>query len=164
MSRPLTYGSVCSGNARNLTGVRNGRLVAVSVHGRTNDGHVTWLCRCDCGGEKVIQSNNLLRVAGSRSCGCLARESGALKRAADGAWNEGRSYAINDGERCYKTRHGWAKAVMRALGNSCERCGWDKARCDVHHRIPKAQGGKHTIANGVVLCPNCHRVEHEGTR
>ncbi|NCQ35041.1 HNH endonuclease [bacterium] len=40
-------------------------------------------------------------------------------------------------------------------------CGWDKARCDAHHREPKAKGGKHTIQNGMVLCPNCHRIAHE---
>ncbi|WP_408509611.1 HNH endonuclease signature motif containing protein [Paraburkholderia sediminicola] len=43
-------------------------------------------------------------------------------------------------------------------------CGWDKAGCDSHHRIPKAQGGAHTIENGMVLCPNCHRIEHEQGR
>lgn len=36
-----------------------------------------------------------------------------------------------------------------------------EARCDVHHRVPKAHGGLHTLANAVVLCPNCHRIEHE---
>lgn len=41
--------------------------------------HVTrkcawWLCRCDCGVEKVISSDTLLRTRGTRSCGCLSRE------------------------------------------------------------------------------------------
>lgn len=72
-----------------------------------------------------------------------------------------RSNSINGGEHCYKTRHSWAKAVLRAMGNQCEQCGWNEARCDVHHRQPKAKGGKHTIANGMVVCPNCHRIAHE---
>jgi len=79
----------------------------------------------------------------------------------DGAWNEGKSYAICEGEHCYRSRAAWAKAVIRHYGNQCMSCGWDKARCDAHHREPKAKGGKHTIQNGMVLCPNCHRIAHE---
>ena len=146
-----------------IAGHRNGRLVAVSATDRRSaDGHVLWLCKCDCGGERVVQSNNLARAQGTQSCGCLRSEAAKARLLRDGAWNDGKSYAIGNGERCYRTRHAWAKAAIRHYGNKCERCGWCKARCDVHHRIAKATGGLHTIANAVVLCPNCHRVEHEG--
>lgn len=154
--------SICSGNVRDLTGHRNGRLVAVSLnHIRKSDGRAMWLCRCDCGGEKIVQSNNLTRSGGTKSCGCLRAEAQARRRRRDGVWNDRKSYAINNGDRCYKTRHSWAKAAIRHYGNKCEQCGWDKARCDVHHRTPKAQGGLHTIRNARVLCPNCHRIEHQ---
>ncbi len=144
-------------------GVRNGRLVTIRPAGKAADGHIVWLCRCDCGNEKRVASN-MLRDTGTKSCGCLRKEAQARRLKRDGAWNEGKSYAINNGERCYKTRHAWAKAVIRHYGNRCERCGWDKARCDAHHRSHKAQGGLHTITNGIVLCPNCHRIEHEARR
>ena len=156
----MRYGSV-TGWTRDITGTRNGRLVAVECVGRNSEGRAMWRCACDCGGEKIVQSNNLLRPAGTKSCGCLRREVTATKVRAEGAWNDGKSYAIQDGTRCYQTRHSWAKAAIRHYGNKCERCGWDKALCDVHHRIPKAKGGLHTIENAVVLCPNCHRIEHE---
>jgi len=166
----MIYGSVCSGIEaatqsglmRDLRGHRNGRLVAVEVVGKNAEGRAMWRCACDCGGEKIVQANNLTRDTGTRSCGCLRRDANARKRRRDGVWNDGKSYAINAGERCYKTRHSWAKASLRHYGNSCERCGWNAARCDVHHRHPKAKGGLHTIANAIVLCPNCHRIEHEG--
>jgi hypothetical protein len=45
-------------------------------------------------------------------------------------------------------------------GDKCMHCGWDEATCDAHHRQPKSKGGKNTIANGIILCPNCHRKEH----
>lgn len=167
----MRYGSVCSGieaaavgltgHVRDITGHRNGRLVAVECVSRNSEGRAMWRCQCDCGGEKIVQANNLLREAGTKSCGCLRSEANAAKRQSDGVWNEGKSYAVDDGERCYRTRHAWAKAVIRHYGNKCQRCGWDEARCDAHHRVPKAKGGKHTIGNGVVLCPNCHRVHHE---
>lgn len=28
----------------------------------------------------------------------------------------------------------------------------------------RAEGGQHTWSNAIVLCPNCHRVEHEHGR
>jgi len=36
-------------------------------------GHTAWLCRCDCGTEKIISSDPLRRGY-SHSCGCLNRE------------------------------------------------------------------------------------------
>jgi hypothetical protein len=149
-----------SAHRRDLRGHRNGRLVAVEPVGIANDNHVLWRCVCDCGGEKVVASNSL-RTAGTRSCGCLRSEAAQARLRREGAWNEGKSYAINGGEGCYRTRHGWAKAAIRHYGNKCERCSWAEARCDVHHRQPKAGGGLHTLTNAIVLCPNCHRIEHE---
>lgn len=170
----VRYGSVCSGIEaaqtvprgpyRNLCGHRNGRLVAVSVAGRRQGGHLLWLCKCDCGGEKIVSSNNLTRPSGTKSCGCLRIAAAAARIKKHGVWNDGKSYAVEDGRRCYKTRHAWAKAAIRHYGNRCERCGWDAARCDVHHRHHKAEGGLHTIENAVVLCPNCHRIEHGTNR
>lgn len=151
-----------SGLHRNLEGHRHGRLVAQRLApGLSRDGHRLWECACDCGGAAVVASNNLTRGTGTRSCGCLLREAAKARVAKNGTWNEGKSYATQNGERCYKTRHSWAKAALRHYGNRCQSCGWDKARCDVHHRKPKGQGGLHTIKNAIVLCPNCHRIQHE---
>lgn len=141
-------------------GSRNGRLVALRKEGVAPDGHALWLCQCDCGNTKLVGSNNFHKKGGAKSCGCLRAEAQRRRIKRDGVWNEGKSYAINNGARCYKTRHAWAKAVIRHYGNKCEQCGWDKARCDAHHRKLKSEGGLHTIANGIVLCPNCHRLTH----
>lgn len=167
----MRYLSVCSGieaataavsaNLRDLTGLRTERLTVSGFAGRASDGHARWLCLCDCGNTKIVSSNSLTRSTPVRSCGCMNRSVAQGRKRPDGSWNDGKSYAITNGEHCYKTRHGWSKAVIAHYGNRCQECGWDKGRCDAHHRTPKAQGGLHTIANGVVLCPNCHRVHHE---
>lgn len=60
----------------------------------------------------------------------------------------------------FADRDQWTRACRAYYGDKCARCGWDIAGCDVHHRIPMANGGKHTIGNGEILCPNCHRIEH----
>ena len=61
------------GTKKDLTGHRFGRLVVIREYGRSKDGQITWLCRCDCGAEVVVTSGNL-RSGGTKSCGCLRRE------------------------------------------------------------------------------------------
>jgi len=56
-----------------------GRLTVVAFAGMSRIGtqgatQRTYLCRCECGTEKVIASRNLT-CGGTNSCGCLARES-----------------------------------------------------------------------------------------
>jgi len=168
----MRFLSVCSGlggaeldivsaNLRDLTGVKTERLTVRGFAGRTKDGHSLWLCDCSCGNTKTLPSNSLTRTIPVRSCGCMNRSVAQGRKKQDGSWNEGKSYSIANGEHCYKTRHGWSIAVLRHYGNKCERCGWNKARCDSHHRIAKSKNGLHVISNGIVLCPNCHRIEHE---
>ncbi|MBT2759918.1 hypothetical protein [Paenibacillus sp. ISL-20] len=55
-----------------MTGLRFGRLVAkerksVRVNNKTRS---YWLCRCDCGNEKLILRDNLMKGA-TKSCGCI---------------------------------------------------------------------------------------------
>jgi len=45
-------------------------------------------------------------------------------------------------------------------GNKCTECGWDIGQCQAHHKIPKKQGGKSTLRNCMILCPNCHSLKH----
>jgi len=45
--------------------------------------------------------------------------------------------------------------------DTCERCGWNEARCDLHRIFP---GGPYTEENTITLCPNCHRVQTERAR
>jgi hypothetical protein len=53
------------------------------------------------------------------------------------------------------------KMVIRKRGNQCEICGWDKTRCDVHHKIAQKDSGTHSEENLIVVCPNCHRMISE---
>ena len=58
---------------KRLENQRFGRLTVIKEVGRTKSGGSTWLCKCDCGGEKVISSNGLLHGK-TQSCGCIKRE------------------------------------------------------------------------------------------
>lgn len=54
------------------------------------------------------------------------------------------------------------KHSLRGLDRGeCTICGW-KGPCDCHRIIPGIDGGKYENQNIVVICPNCHRLVHEG--
>lgn len=57
------------GRRVNLMGQRFGKLTVVGDAGRAPDGCALWLCRCDCGGEKIATGKNLRR-GDTVSCGC----------------------------------------------------------------------------------------------
>lgn len=60
------------GAKRDIAGQRFGRLTALhrapAPEGAAPNEY--WLCRCDCGNERVVLASNLLR-GHTRSCGCL---------------------------------------------------------------------------------------------
>lgn len=55
-----------------ITCQKFGRLTAISYVGSGK-----WLCKCDCGNEKVVRSCHL-REGHTRSCGCLSRKSNGM--------------------------------------------------------------------------------------
>ena len=64
-----------------VTGMRFGKLVAISyvvVDHKTN-----WLCKCDCGVEKLIDGGNLRRGK-SKSCGCSQMDAARKARISHG--------------------------------------------------------------------------------
>jgi len=62
------------GKRIDLTGQRFGRLIAIKPTEKRGVNHsIIWLCRCDCGNLKEVNSNNL-RKSNTKSCGCLKNE------------------------------------------------------------------------------------------
>lgn len=56
-----------------LTGREFGRLKVLSRTENSKSKGTRWLCRCECGEERVIFASNLMRGT-SLSCGCLSAE------------------------------------------------------------------------------------------
>lgn len=67
------------------------------------------------------------------------------------------NFEIND-------RPHWSRVCKEYYGDKCSECGWCETSCDVDHILPHKKGGKNTIANGRVLCPNCHAKKHRKIR
>lgn len=56
-----------------LTGERFGRLVVIEQVENDKHGNRRWLCKCNCGREKIIRGSHL-RQGYTQSCGCLSKE------------------------------------------------------------------------------------------
>ena len=56
-----------------LTGQRYGRWLVLTRSGIASNGKATWLCRCECGTERIVSGDGL-RSGHSQSCGCLKLE------------------------------------------------------------------------------------------
>lgn len=67
-------------NSNDLTGKVFGRLKVVEraeKDPQIKDRHIQWLCKCECGTEIKVASNNLTS-GHTQSCGCLQRERSSL--------------------------------------------------------------------------------------
>lgn len=60
-----------------MVGKRFGRWTVIERASKEVKG-VYWLCRCDCGTERVV-NGRMLRTGGSVSCGCYAREASSQR-------------------------------------------------------------------------------------
>lgn len=58
---------------KDITGQRYGRLIAIKYCYTSGNRLAYWLCRCDCGIEKIIRGSHL-RTGDILSCGCLNKE------------------------------------------------------------------------------------------
>lgn len=85
-------------NARNLLGLRFGRLLVIQLAGRKSR-YLAWLCKCDCGNEKVVVSGHL-RDGGTQSCGCLKAERSLPNK-------------VKHGQSGSPTYHAWERILAR---------------------------------------------------
>ena len=144
--------------ALDLTGKRFGKLVAISK-APSRSGKTYWLCQCDCGNKKEIQTNHLTSGA-TQSCGCLN----------DSINHRGQS--VIDLRRRVKI------ALVEAFSHKCAYCGLEDNAVlyDFHHLNPEEKefgiGSASTTRSReaylreakkcVLLCSNCHRRIENG--
>lgn len=104
------------GRTIDLTGQRFGRLVVQYRTENNKDGQAMWLCRCDCGNERIVLGKSL-RNGHTKSCGCLNKEI-----------VHNRSFIDRTGER-----FGWLVVISRApdytASNGSKHVMWN-CKCD----------------------------------
>ena len=93
-----------------LTGQKFGRLFAIKLIGRKKR-HTYWQCKCDCGEELIVNSNNL-RNGHTKSCGCLRKETTRQSHLTHGL---GDRKKIRSGNRLYRC---WDSMKQRCLNQN----------------------------------------------
>jgi len=61
----------------------------------------------------------------------------------------------------FKCVNAWKRALIERFGHKCMVCGYQTI-VEAHHILPLHDGGKTSIDNGVLLCPNHHAEAHAG--
>ena len=63
----------------NLKGKRYGRLIAIEMTDKRQNGSVVWKCQCDCGNICEVVASSL-RAGRTKSCGCLKKETDKMPK------------------------------------------------------------------------------------
>lgn len=128
--------TITNGRARDLAGMRFGRLTVTHRADNDAEGRAVWACLCDCGQQHCVKSAGLVRGE-TRSCGCLGRET----RQQNG---------IKSGQAQV---HAFSKSAML-----CEYRCWEAmiARC----HSPIAKGYHRYGGRGITVC-DAWRVSFE---
>lgn len=138
--------------ALDLTGQKFGKLVALKK-AESRNGHTYWLCQCDCGNTKEIQTAHLTSGA-TTSCGCEG--TGLFKKQeprkclicgqefVPNTWTRrycfdcvpsglGPTLTLRYKKRLIKDK------LIQYKGGKCEICGYDKCQGSLqfHHRNPQ---------------------------
>jgi hypothetical protein len=61
----------------------------------------------------------------------------------------------------FRCNSAWKRALVERFGHKCMVCDYGVI-VEAHHVTPRCDGGKSSIDNGVLLCPNHHAEAHAG--
>lgn len=108
-----------------ITGKTFGRYTVLREAGRNIHGGVMWLCRCECGIEKVVCGDGL-KTGQTKSCGCLASENTIKRNFKHGKNPRGRTAPeyytwYNIMARCYNAKNNRYKTYGARGIKVCER-------------------------------------------
>jgi len=111
-------------------GKRFGRLTLVKYLYKKN-GHKYFLCKCDCGNEKVIRGDSL-KYGNTKSCGCIAIEN-TIKRSKKHGDKNTRFYRIFTGlkQRC-NNKNGRDYKNYGERGIKCEWNSYEDFKQDMY--------------------------------
>lgn len=154
----------------NLTGQKFNRYTFIKESGKDKYGHILWLCRCDCGTEKIIIATQV-KCGRVKSCGCFLRESSRKRMSGKNSpnWNnnltnEERTERENTRKTSTLRYNRWRKKVFRRDNYTCQCCRNSKGgNLEAHHIRSWSSNEKlrHIVSNGIALCKRCHKNFHK---
>lgn len=159
------------GKIRDLTGQKFGLLCVVNLHGRDNNRRVTWLCECECGAKKVVDSRHLVQGK-TKSCGCYRNsisanngKSGANKISGNLShlYKPELTLEQRTATRNLVANREWKKRVLSQYSFKCDICHTSDGGITAHHldcwsHFPER---RFDDKNGVALCVKHHREFHD---
>lgn len=170
-----------------LTGKKLGRLTVLKKVERPENlkkRAAYWLCRCDCGNEKIFISSSLIdygkKKGGdsiSRSCGCLQKDI-ARKRIydkVDGNPAENRLMGIykNSAKKRDYDFGLTKKQFMKIATGNCRYCGCEPSRVAfnsiktislLYNGVDRLDNNKgYTLDNCVPCCTHCNKAKLDKT-
>lgn len=125
-------GQFAKGNGiKDISGNRYGKLVVIKLD-HIRDKRSYWLCRCDCGNDKVVRSDCLKRI---QSCGCVKKQQDIINlrinnhhemtyHRAYRIWNGIMNRCYNPKSHAYKDYGGRGIRVFEAWKNVRVFCQW----------------------------------------
>lgn len=151
-------------------GLKINKLTIIRLHHKDKRWRRHYLCRCDCGNEKVIQGS-LIISGNTKSCGCLLAESMKKKRLPN---NRG---VINQIILSYK-RHAKRRGliwelnfddVFGIINKPCYYCGIYNSNKKItkncregfqYNSIDRVDSNKGYVINNVVpCCERCNKAK-----
>ena len=154
-----------------LTGQKFGRWTVIKRSYPNKGIEPVWLCKCDCGKEKIVIGNSL-RKGDSKSCGCLSNELKSARRKLNSGLASMRAvirqYKANAENRGLEFRLN-EKQFKEITQKDCFYCGAKPnniIKSPTHNgdysyngldRIDNNKG--YTIDNIVPCCKRCNRAK-----
>lgn len=170
-----------------LTGKKLGRLTVLKKVERPENlkkRAAYWLCRCDCGNEKIFISSSLIDYGDkkgssgtARSCGCLQKDM-ARKRIydkVDGNPAENRLMGIykNSAKKREYEFELTKEQFIKIATNNCRYCGIEPSRVAfnsiktislLYNGVDRLDNNKgYTLDNCVPCCTHCNRAKLDKT-
>lgn len=140
---------------KDLVGKKFGRLLVISFSDiRGVSKHSYWLCKCECGKEKIVRGGHL-KDNNVNSCGCLAKENSSkrLKEYASSNNHKGEGNPMWKGNKAsHSSFHTWlSKNYIKP--ERCQKCKYIK-RLD--WALKRGKNHDHNVKNYLCLCRSCH--------
>jgi len=160
----LDYFTKHEKKAIDLTGQKFGRLTVIRRNYPNGKNGANWLCKCECGKEKVVNGANLRR-GNTKSCGCLQKNYRGFKPKIASMRYVIHEYKKSAKERGYEyklTEEQFAEITKK----DCYYCGAKPSRPSnyqnnngvyIYNGIDRIDNTKgYTIDNVVPCCTRCN--------
>lgn len=159
--------------AKDLTNIKFGKLTVIKKDSKDNFNRWKWLCICDCGKTKIINSRHLINNK-TISCGCILSENAKIngKKSAykiSGANSYLYKDSITDFERINRRNSEitkikiWRNSVFKRDNYTCDICKNIGVKIQAHHLNGWSyfKDERFNLENGITLCKKCHFDFHK---